>query len=204
MSFMVGFDLDMTLVDSRNGITFTLETVLAELNVKVSRDEIFKTIGIPLWDSLAKWIAAEQVDTAVARYRELYRTIGIPITTVLPGARESLDAIHQAGGQTMVVSAKLESAVQKIVTQLDLPVDVVRGDLFAEGKATALLAESAAVYVGDHPADVIGAKAAGAISVAVATGPASIDELLAQGADVILTDLVAFPGWLESWLDGRS
>lgn len=204
MSFMVGFDLDMTLVDSRDGITLTMEKVLAELNVYVPRDEIFQTIGLPLWDSFPKWIPGEQVDPAVARYRELYKSIGIPITTVLPGARESLDAIHEAGGRTMVVSAKLELAVQKIVNLLDLPLDVVRGDLFAAGKASALLEESAAIYVGDHPADVIGARAAGAISVAVLTGPASIDELRAEGAEVILADLLAFPAWFNTWLSERS
>ena len=204
MSFMVGFDLDMTLIDSRDGITLTMEKVLAELGIRVPRDEIFQTIGLPLWDSFPRWIAAEQVDPAVVRYRELYKSAGIPITTLLPGARESLDAVHGAGGRTMVVSAKLESAVQKIVNLLDLPLDVVRGDLFAAGKASALLEENAAIYVGDHPADVIGAKAAGAISVAVATGPASIDELRTEGADVILADLVAFPAWLDTWLGQRS
>jgi phosphoglycolate phosphatase len=201
MGFMIGFDLDMTLVDSRDGITFTMEQVLEELNVHVSREELFKTIGLPLWDTFPKWMTPDQIDPAVARYRELYKTVGIPITTVLPGARESLDAIHAAGGRTMVVSAKLEEAVQKTVSLLSLPIDVVRGDLFAAGKASALLAEHAVVYVGDHPADVIGAKAAGAFSVAVATGPASIDELRAEGANVILNNLVEFPGWFSGWLE---
>jgi len=204
MSFMIGFDLDMTLVDSRDGITFTMEKVLAELGVHVEREEIFKMIGLPLWDSFPNWISAEQVDPAVVRYRELYKTMGIPITTVLPGAREALEMIHDAGGQTMVVSAKLESAVQIIVDLLELPVDVVRGDLFAAGKAVALLEEGAVIYVGDHPADVIGARAAGAISIAVATGPASIDDLRAEGADVILPDLLSFPTWFKSWLSDRS
>ncbi len=203
MSFMVGFDLDMTLVDSREGITLTMEKVLAEFNVYVPRDEIFQTIGLPLWDSFPKWISAEQVDPAVVRYRELYKSTGIPITTIMPGALESLDAIHEAGGRTMVVSAKLETAVQKIVKLLNLPLDVVHGDLFAAGKASALLEESAAIYVGDHPADVIGARAAGAISVAVLTGPASMNDLRAEGAEVILADLLVFPAWLDAWLAQR-
>jgi len=201
MSFMVGFDLDMTLVDSRDGITFTMEMVLSELGVFVSREELYNTIGLPLWDTFPKWIAADQVDAAVARYRDLYKTVGIPIATALPGAREALNAIHAAGGRTMVVSAKLEEAVVKIVTFLDLPVDVVRGDLFAAAKATALLEENAIIYIGDHPADVIGARTAGAVSVAVTTGPASREELEAEGADVILTDLREFPHWFQGYLD---
>jgi len=203
MSFMVGFDLDMTLVDSRDGITFTIEKVLDELNIKVPRDEIFQTIGIPLWDSFAMWMPSEQIDPAVARYREVYKSVGIPITTVMPGARESIAAIHNAGGRTMVVSAKLEFAVQTIVDLLKLPIDIVRGDLFAEAKASALLELGAVIYVGDHPADVIGARAAGAISVAVLTGPASMNDLRAEGAEVILADLLAFPAWLDTWLAQR-
>ncbi len=200
MAFMVGFDLDMTLVDSRDGITFTIEQVLAELNIRVPRAEIFQTIGIPLWDAFAMWMSPEQIDPAVTRYREVYKKIGIPITTVMPGARESLAAIHNAGGRTMVVSAKIVGAVQIIVDLLKLPIDVVRGDLFAEAKASALLEEGAVIYVGDHTADVRGAVAAGAVSVAVATGPCTADELRKEGADVVLVDLTAFPSWLETWL----
>lgn len=200
MAFMVGFDLDMTLVDSRDGITFTIEKVLDELNIQVPRAEIFQTIGIPLWDAFAMWMSSEQIDPAVARYRELYKQIGIPITTVMPGARESIAAIRNAGGRVMVVSAKIVGAVQIIVDLLNLPIDVVRGDLFAEAKASALLEEGAVIYVGDHTADVRGAKAAGAVSVAVATGPCTADELRLEGADVVLIDLTAFPSWLESWL----
>jgi phosphoglycolate phosphatase len=48
---------------------------------------------------------------------------------------------------------------------------------------------------------VVGARAAGAISVAVATGPASVEELRAEGAEVILTDLLEFPAWFRGWLE---
>ncbi len=204
MTFMVGFDLDMTLVDSRDGITFTMEQVLAELGISVTRNEIFQTIGIPLWDSFALWIRPDQIDDAVARYRDIYKTVGIPITTVMPGARESIKAIQDHGGRTMVVSAKLERAVRAIVDLLDLGVDVIRGDLFAEAKAIALREEHADIYVGDHIGDVLGAKAAEAVSVAVATGPTRPEELQAAGADTVLADLTKFPEWLDSWLEQRS
>jgi len=47
---------------------------------------------------------------------------------------------------------------------------------------------------------VAGARAAGAVAVAVATGPCSVDELVEAGADVVLTDLLEFPDWLEEQL----
>ncbi len=49
-----------------------------------------------------------------------------------------------------------------------------------------------------------GARAADAVAVAVASGPCSVDELAAAGADVVLESLGEFPAWWESFvLDHR-
>ena len=198
---MVGFDLDMTLVDSSDGITSTMDVVLKKHGYNIPLEEMAKTVGIPLWDSFGQWVPDELVDPLVHEYRALYAEIGIPQTTVLPGAQEALEAIRALGGRTMVVSAKLEAAVVKIVKYLDLELDVVVGDLYAEKKASALKAESADIYVGDHPGDVRGAKSAGAVSVAVATGPISREVLALEGPDIILASLLEFPAWLKAWHD---
>jgi phosphoglycolate phosphatase len=87
------------------------------------------------------------------------------------------------------------------VNYLDLELDVVVGDLYAEKKASALKAESADIYVGYHPGDVRGAKSAGAVSLAVTTGPISREVLALEGPDVILSSLLEFPAWLKSWHD---
>jgi phosphoglycolate phosphatase len=50
---------------------------------------------------------------------------------------------------------------------------------------------------------VRGARAAGALSVAVASGPCDADELRAAGADVVLADLTRFPAWLAAYRDGE-
>ena len=86
------------------------------------------------------------------------------------------------------------------IEHLGLDADEVVGWLWGAGKAEALIEHGASVYVGDHVYDVLGAKAAGAVSVAVATGPCSAADLQAAGADVVLPDLTAFPQWLEEHL----
>jgi phosphoglycolate phosphatase len=43
--------------------------------------------------------------------------------------------------------------------------------------------------IGDHPNDVIAARANGICSIAVATGIATLEELAAQGPDVLVSDL---------------
>ncbi|MGH9203255.1 MAG: HAD family hydrolase, partial [Vicinamibacterales bacterium] len=50
-------------------------------------------------------------------------------------------------------------------------------------------ARDRAIVIGDTPDDVRCARAAGALSIAVATGGFDADALRAAGADVVLTDL---------------
>ena len=82
---------------------------------------------------------------------------------------------------------------------LGLEVDEVVGSVFGAAKGEALAAFGAAAYVGDHIADIEAARAGGAVSVAVATGPYTADELRDHGADVILPDLTGFAAWYEDW-----
>ena len=71
---------------------------------------------------------------------------------------------------------------------------------YGPAKGEALREHGATVYVGDHLADIEGARVACAVSVAVATGPISAEDLRAAGADVVLSDLHGFASWLENYL----
>jgi phosphoglycolate phosphatase len=71
--------------------------------------------------------------------------------------------------------------------------DVVAGDLFAEGKATALTEHGAVLYVGDHVADMVAAATAGVPGIGVATGPCSVAQLREAGATHVLGALTELP-----------
>jgi uncharacterized protein len=193
----VGFDLDMTLVDSRAGIVATIRAVRGELGVSVTDEQVWQGIGTPLEQMLAPFVAADEVPGAVRRYRELYPTTGVPGITLLPGAVEALEAVRRLHGRVAVVSTKVETAVRLVLDEVGLTADIVSGGLFADDKGLALAEHGVSVYVGDHVGDVAGARAAGATSVAVATGPQSADELREAGADVVLPDLTGLPSWLD-------
>lgn len=199
---VVGFDLDMTLVDSAAGILATIAAACAELGVTVDPDAARRWIGVPLEDTL-RAIAPDVDPVATAdRYRALYPEVGVPPTTLLPGAAEALEAVHDLGGRVLVVSAKVEPAVRRVLAHVGLDAgrrapDLVVGGLFAAAKGVRLAAERADVYVGDHPGDVEAAKVAGAVAVAVATGPHPAADLETAGADVVLADLTGFPAWLR-------
>jgi phosphoglycolate phosphatase len=156
-------------------------------------------LGPPLEQELAHWFPDERVQEMGDRYREIYPTYAIEPTPALPGAREAVTAVQELGGRAIVVTAKHEPNAKLHLAHLGIAPDEVIGWLWAEAKAEALREHGASVYVGDHTGDVRGAHMAGALSVAVPTGPCDAAELRAAGADVIIDDLTAFPAWLRAY-----
>ncbi|MEV6261439.1 HAD hydrolase-like protein [Streptomyces sp. NPDC051784] len=198
----VGFDLDMTLIDSRPGIKAAYDQLAAETGVYIDTDLVVSRLGPPLEQEMANWFPADQVAASGDRYRAIYPDTAIAPTTAMPGARESVEAVQALGGRAMVVTAKYEPNAKLHLAHLSIGADLLIGGLWAEGKAEALLEHGARIYVGDHVGDVRGAHAAGALSVAVPTGPCDEAELRAAGADVVLSDLTAFPEWLRAYTAG--
>lgn len=192
----VGFDLDMTLIDSRPGIAATYRALSARTGVAIDADAAVGRLGPPLVHEMVNWFPEAEVPAAVATYRGLYPDHAIASTRLLPGAAAALSAVHALGGRVLVVTAKHEPFARLHLDHLGLDVDEVAGDLWAEGKAAAL--RGALAYVGDHVADVRAARSAGCTSIAVATGPCTPAELRGAGADHVLTDLTGFPPLLEA------
>lgn len=203
MGLVVGFDLDMTLVDSAEGIADALVKVFADHGVDVSRDDVLGTIGLPLDMVFPMWLPDESYEQLLDEYRDHYGRFGIPKSRLLPGARDAVDAIHEVGGRVVVVSAKKKDFVDRVIEVVGLPVDVTYGYVFAEHKGKALLDEHAEIYVGDHEGDIRAARAAGAVSFIVTSGPMTREELLEHDPDVIVDSLEEFRPWLERWLAAR-
>jgi phosphoglycolate phosphatase len=196
----VGFDLDMTLVDSRPGIAATYRALTERTGVPVDADAAVSRLGPPLRTEIAHWFPPEQVEGAVTIFRELYPAYAITPTVPLPGAAAALAAVRDRGGRVLVVTSKIGRLARLHLDHLGLAVDELAGDLFAEQKATALRAHGATHYVGDHVADMVAAAAAGVPGIAVATGPCTPDELRAAGAAVVLADLTGFPAALDGMI----
>ncbi|MEU2179901.1 HAD family hydrolase [Streptomyces thermolilacinus] len=202
MPFTVGFDLDMTLIDSRPGIHATYRELSARTGAWIDADLAVSRLGPPLEHELAHWFPKERVAEMAAAYREIYPTHAIEPSLALPGAGDAIQAVRAAGGRSVVVTAKNEPHAKLHIEHLGLEPDAVVGWLWAEAKAEALREHGATVYVGDHLGDIRGARAAGALAVSVATGPYGEDALRAAGADVVLPDLTAFPAWWAAYAEG--
>jgi phosphoglycolate phosphatase len=126
----------------------------------------------------------------------------------LPGAGRALAALGRVPDvvQSLLTgnlqpNALLKLAAFELDRQLDFEVggfgsdDRSRPQLVevarrkAERKYGASFAGTATVLVGDTPLDVAAGRAGGARVVGVATGPATVEELAAAGADAALADL---------------
>ncbi|MGW7576752.1 HAD family hydrolase [Streptomyces sp. NPDC054765] len=200
----VGFDLDMTLIDSRPGIRAAYQELSARTGTFIDADLAVSRLGPPLEEEIRRWFPAERVAEAAGLYRALYPEYAVAGSSAMPGAREAVDAVHAAGGRAIVVTAKYEPNARLHLEHLGLGVDALFGSLWAADKAEALRKHEAQVYVGDHIGDVVGAHTAGARSVAVATGPCDATELRTAGAEVVLADLTEFVPWLERYVAERA
>lgn len=200
----VGFDLDMTLIDSRPGIRACYLALSERTGTYIDADLAVTRLGPPLVEEIGNWFPAAEVAAMADLYRSMYPAIAIATTPAMAGAREAIAAVQAAGGRAIVVTAKYEPSAKLHVEHLGLDPDAVIGDLWAEQKAEALREHGASIYVGDHVGDVRGARRAEALSVAVATGPCSEAELTEAGADVVLADLTGFPAWLAGYRPARA
>jgi phosphoglycolate phosphatase-like HAD superfamily hydrolase len=189
----VGFDLDMTLIDSQRAILASFAGVAADTGVAIDPAGVLSRLGIKLQDELAYWFPPGEVEEAVRIYRAHYLKLLGPMTLVLPGAAEALAAVRAAGARAVVITAKHEVPARLSLESVGLSPDELVADAHGPEKGAILTAIGAAVYVGDTPADMAAAVMAGAHAVGVATGSFGAAELRAAGAAEVLPSLSDFP-----------
>jgi phosphoglycolate phosphatase-like HAD superfamily hydrolase len=189
----VGFDLDMTLIDSQRAILASFAGVAADTGVAIDPAGVLSRLGIKLQDELAYWFPPGEVEEAVRIYRAHYLKLLGPMTLVLPGAAEALAAVRAAGARAVVITAKHEVPARLSLESVGLSPDELVADAHGPEKGAVLTAIGAAVYVGDTPADMAAAVMAGAHAVGVATGSFGAAELRAAGAAEVLPSLSDFP-----------
>lgn len=197
----IGFDIDLTLVDTRARILASAVAAFGDVGAQVDAEQIVPHLGIPLGHKAAALAPQVDAEEFAGAYRRHYASPAAPPALAYPAAATALQAVREAGYRVVVVSAKYPDVARQAVEESGLGplVDVVHGGLFALEKAEALQAEHAVAYVGDHPGDMAAAHHAGAHAVAVTTGAHDRDSLVAAGAQTVLADLGEFPGWLSGF-----
>jgi phosphoglycolate phosphatase len=198
----VGFDLDLTLIDSRPATLAAWSALAEETGVCVDLAAVRRRLGIKLEDEVAYWFPPSQRESAAASYRRHYVQTAPELTTPLPGARDALAAVRRAGEPAVIITAKHPISVGPSLRAAGLQADEIFTHVHGPEKAAVLVRIGAAVYVGDTPADMVAATGAQVLPVGVPTGSFSREELLAAGAGVVLGSLQEFPSWYAKFRDG--
>jgi pyridinium-3,5-biscarboxylic acid mononucleotide sulfurtransferase len=197
---VVGFDLDLTLVDPRAGVAASYRELSGRTGVPIDADEVATRVGPQLELELARWFPAPEVPRVADTYREIFAVHGVPATTVLPGAAAALAEVRRQGGRSVVITAKSEPLARATLDGLGLAPDELVAWRWADGKTRALTEIGADLYVGDHVADMRAAHAAGVRAIGVTSGADGADALTEAGADVVLASVAEFPAWLSAYL----
>jgi len=181
----VGFDLDMTLVDSRPVSRRALDRLAAEHVQDLDVDALMAVYGLPL----SQWLPVG-VDGALFRSLQLK---DLSSEVAMPGALSAVEAVRRSDDRVVVVTSAPAMIATKMLQAVGLCVDRLRTNVWAGGKVGPLREERCWAFVGDHADDMVAAHHAGAIAIGVATGTSR-----PTGADFELDDLTGFPAWLAN------
>ena len=207
------FDLDGTLVDSREGILSSLKLAFASLDRETPSDsQLEGVIGPPIHQSISHLLNTRDeklIWQAVRAYRQHYAEVGINGHAVYDGLANTLEYLKTAGARMFVATSKPVTFAAQIIQQHGLSdffktvygseLDGTRsdkGELIAYVLASEGLSPDTCLMIGDRKHDIIGAVKNSVDSAGVLWGYGSRDELVVAGANRILerpsclTDLV--------------
>jgi phosphoglycolate phosphatase len=201
------FDLDGTLVDSREPILTSLNAALADHGLSpIGDQDLSDHVGPPLRDSLTLLLEErrQNIDLVVPlinSFRDHYSVLSVELARPCKGIPEVLNQLHPVI-RMGVVTSKPAAYARPILEALGFAplMEVIEGPSLAEiepktetlARALRLLdhveSEAGFVLVGDRHHDIEAARANGIDSIGVTWGFGTTEELSAAGAGRIVTD----------------
>lgn len=170
---LVLFDLDGTLVDSHEAIYNSAISVLSQYSTLLpSRDEVFKSVGLPISDLFSEYLDKSMINSAVPEFRNHLREFGAEKTKLLPNAVQTLEKFKSEGVGIGLVSNKQTALANSVLEQQNIEryFDIIVGsDLGAPKPSPELINLTCSkfseakffVMVGDRLEDMTAAKLAG-------------------------------------------
>ena len=194
----VGFDLDMTLIDSRPGIKAAYQALTAGPAPISTPTPPSPGSGRRWSRRSADWFPEERVAEISEVYRELYPEHAIAGTLAMPGAREAIAAVHARGrpghrGHRQV-RAERQAAPRRTWASRRTPSSARCGRRPRPRRCANTGRGSTS---GTTPA-TSGARTPRARCPSPSPpARARPEELREAGAEVLLDDLTHFPAWLD-------
>lgn len=198
------FDLDGTVTDPAIGITSAVMHSLEKLGIEVPpREELYKFIGPPLWDSYMKYygLSREEADHAVKLYREYYSVTGLFENDIYVGIPELLQDLADAGRTVVLATSKPTVFSERILDHYGIraPFSLVVGSELNGTRVNkdeviryildTLPGTAPSVMIGDRDYDVVGAQKNHMPSIGVLWGYGSREEFVNAGANAIVENV---------------
>ena len=215
------FDVDGTLVDSREILQTAAEAAFADLGMIAPPYEALRQIvGLSLREGLwqlAPELDADQIEALLAHYRRSFQALHKDPTFIEPlyeGAAALLDRLKRQGWKIAMATGKSRRGVETIMAMhgwADL-FDTTHCADDGPGKPDPAMVEAAlqamgvaprqAVMIGDTAHDVRMARAAGVRVLGVTWGFHTRDEIEASGADEVLDTFAELDEALDRFAAG--
>lgn len=197
------FDLDGTIIDTNELIIETFLHVLKDhVPPTFTREHIIPSMGQPLESQIRLFTGLTEVEHLTEAYRKYNRERHDELVREFPYVREVIENLHNHGLKLGVVTTKVRETTERalkmfglapylgtVVTILDVknpkphPEPVLRAiELLGANPETTMM-------VGDSPADIQSANAAGVISVAVGWSLKGAAALQAYDPKYIIQDM---------------
>lgn len=212
---LVIFDLDGTLVDSKQDLCNSVNATRAYLGMEALPDDVVASYvgnGAPVLikRAMGEGATEAQLEEALSYFLGYYREHMLDYTREYPGVRECLYALNGRGVKMAVLTNKPVRFSKEILAGLKMDnyfFQVYGGNSFTEKKPhpmgiDTLIEEAGTVrgrtwMVGDSSVDVLTARNAGVRAVGVTYGlkPATLHE---APPDVLLDTLADLPAHIES------
>jgi phosphoglycolate phosphatase len=201
---LIVFDMDGTLVDTRDGIAETVVEALGELGfVQPAAAEVYPLIGLPLDEVFRRFLdpgaSADTLRELSDRYRARYREVVMPRVRAFAGVPEGLRELRLQNHQLAVATSRFVRMATDVLSTAGLldAFDLVLGmDLVARPKPAPDLVIAAlerlavpasrALVVGDTVHDIEMGRSAGATTCAVTYGVQTRGELVTAGPSYLV------------------
>lgn len=208
---LVMFDLDGTLIDSVPDLAAATDQMLVQLGrAPAGVDKVRNWVGngapVLVRRALAddidhQAITAEQEAEALAIFMQVYGT-GDSLTTLYPGALETLQSLKVLGLKLALITNKPEKFIPELLAQTHMAEYfdwVVGGDTLPQKKPDpagllwvmqqAQVTAQQCLFVGDSRNDVLAAHAAGVACIAVTYGYNYGQPISAENPALVVDDL---------------
>ena len=204
-------DLDGTLTDPKEGITRCIAHALERMGVKAPPlEELTFAIGPPLRPSLARLIGSDDrddVEAALAAYRERFSAVGLFENAVYEGIPAALAELRDRGHALYLATSKPRVYAERILAHFGLTSrfsDIYgceldgrmerKDEIIGHILAAHQIQPGDAVMIGDRSHDVLGARTNQVAALGVTWGYGTRDELTQAGAFALCDQPAELPG----------